>query len=63
MSGLGDAVAELAQHDDWNSRTRLPAQDFADASISVHERGERVGVQDHARSSGSMTSKASSIRA
>ena len=38
MAGLCDAVPEFAQHDDRNGRANLPAQSFADTSVSSHER-------------------------
>ena len=63
MAGLRDAVPEFAQHDDRNGRTNLPAQGVADTSIPIHERRQRVRVQNHVRSSGSMTSKTSSTLA
>jgi hypothetical protein len=42
MPGLGDAIAEFAQHNDRDRRTRLPPQNLSDGGISVHERGERA---------------------
>src|SRR6202795_1480693 len=63
MLGLRDSVTEFAQHDHRDRRPRLPPQNLTDTRFAVHERGQRVGIQDHARSSGSMTSNRSSILA
>jgi hypothetical protein len=58
-----DAVAELARHDDRDGRRVRPEQDLADADIPVDERRRRVGIEDRARSSGSMPSNVSPILA
>jgi hypothetical protein len=63
MLGVGDTVARLAEYDDRDGRPHLAAQYLTDTRIAVHERGECIGIEDHARSSGSITSKASSILA
>src|SRR5512135_1870225 len=63
MPGLGDAVPEFAQDDDRYRDPRLHAKDAADTRIAAHECGKRIRVDYHARSSGSITSKAWSIRA
>ena len=63
LLGLGYPVAKFTKHNDGYCRTRLSPQNIANANVSVHERGERVGIEDHARSSGSMISKARSILA
>src|SRR5438270_1326708 len=63
MPGLRNTVAEFSEHDDGDGCSRLQPQDIPDTRIPIHERGQRVRVQDQVRSSGSITSNVSSILA
>jgi hypothetical protein len=42
----GDAVPELAEHDDRNRRARLGAKERADALIAAQEGRQRIRVRD-----------------
>ena len=63
MAGHRDTVAKFAQNDDWDRRACLAAKGLPHPGFSIHERGQRVGVQNHVRSSGSTTSKTASMLA
>ena len=61
MLGLRDTVSELTEHDHWDGRLRLMPQYLADANIAIDKGAQRIRIEDHARSSGSIISNSSSI--
>jgi hypothetical protein len=61
VSRLGDPITKFSKHDDRDARSRLIAQYLAYARIAIDERRQRVGIEYHNRSSGSIPSNPSSI--
>jgi len=62
MSRARDAVAKFAEHDDRNSQSRFTAKEFTQRRVTIDKRRQRIGVQNHLRSSASTTSNSCSIR-
>src|SRR5205823_2658353 len=58
---LRNPITEFPERDDRDAGTRLAAQHVAHRGIAVDERRQGIGIENHIRSSASMTSNASSI--
>jgi hypothetical protein len=61
MPRLRNSVTKFPEHNYRDARPRLMAQHFANRRIAIDKCGQRVGIQDHSRSSASTTSNAPSI--
>ena len=56
VPGPADPVPKLPEDDDRDGHTSLNRQPRADGRFTVDERRERIGIENHLRSSGSTIS-------